>query len=107
MPTHSPRYIFSLQLFQPLQDTVFATKADNNLWNAKEEGLDPEFEELTLIFQHIAIVVDLGRGFQLDPVDGLFGVFWFAVPYCSLSLLSHPRKQIGKILHWSASGTTD
>ena len=58
-------------------------EADDNLRNAEEEGLDPEFEELTLVFEHVFVVVDFGRGFKLDPFDRLVRVAGFAVPYWS------------------------
>lgn len=65
-----------------MDNTLLITEANDDGWYTEQEGLRPELEQLPLILQHIAIIADLSRCLQLDPVYCVFLSFWFAVPHC-------------------------
>jgi len=65
------RYINLLNLSQ---NPIVGAKPDDDLRDAEEEGLDPEFEEFAFESYKVAIALDLNTGFELDPVNARLGV---------------------------------
>jgi hypothetical protein len=63
-----------------MHDTLLVTETDDNLGYAEQERLGPEFEKFPFVFEHVAIITDFGRGFEFNPVDGIFFPVGFAVP---------------------------
>ena len=70
-PLNGGRYAAGLELLELDEDTVAGPEADDDLWHAKQERLDPELHELALKVVHVAVRADLGRRLELDPVDRL------------------------------------
>lgn len=52
------------------EDAVTGAEADDDAWDAEEEGLDPVLHELAVEALHVAGVSDLCRCLELYPVDG-------------------------------------
>ena len=63
-----------------MQDTGFGAEPYDDFWDAEQEGLDPEFEELALVLEHVSFGFDFGGCFEFDPVDGVVFVVGLAVP---------------------------
>lgn len=78
---HLVWYAGRVELFQTMNYTVMVAKTNNDLGNAKEERLCPELQELSLILDHVTVVFDLCRSFQLYPIDRIFFAVGFAVPH--------------------------
>jgi hypothetical protein len=71
-----------LNLLDVDEDAVPRAEADDDLWDAQEEGLDPVLHELAVKAFYVTAVADLGGGFELDPVDGASFFLGLSVPYC-------------------------
>lgn len=74
------RYARDFDLLEALEDTPLRAKADNNFRHAEEEGLDPELHEFALKVVAVAVVADLSRGLELNPIDRCAGL-GLGIPY--------------------------
>lgn len=71
-----------LNLLDICEDAITRAEADDDLWDAQQEGLDPILHEFAVEVFYVAVVADLGCCFELDPVDGASFVLRLGVPYC-------------------------
>jgi hypothetical protein len=72
-----------VHLLKALQDAVARAEPNDDAGDAQQEGLDPELEELALKVVAVAVVANLGRRLELDPVDGVAGLWGLGVPDCA------------------------
>lgn len=88
---HHHRQPRRFHFLQSLQDPVSAAEPDDNLGDAEEEGLGPEFEEFALVLEDVVFGVRGGGGLELDPIDGVDGGGGrgrFGVPDCPVRLIA-------------------
>ena len=57
-----------------------AAEADDDARHADEVGLDPEAHGFVVEEGEVAVGLDVGGGFELDPVGWVGGVSWFGAP---------------------------
>lgn len=81
VPLDHQGYIHGAELLGLDKQSILCAEAHNDLWNAEEEGLDPELHELTLKVVGLAIILDHCRRLELHPVDWIALSPWFVVPY--------------------------
>lgn len=66
---HCVRYTLDFNFFKALEDTLPRPKADDDFGHTEKEGLNPELHQFALEIVAVAVVANLSRGFELDPVD--------------------------------------
>lgn len=59
---------------------MFITETNDDLRNAEEERLSPEFEELALMLKQVFVVIDFCGGLQFHPIDWILLFVGLAVP---------------------------
>lgn len=55
-------------------------ETDDDLGNAEQKRLGPEFQQLPLVLNHVSLVVDFGGCLQFYPIDGVLFSLGLAVP---------------------------
>ncbi len=79
-PLHSPRNLLCFHLLNADQDTILVPETNNNLWDAKEKGLDPEFHKLALKSYEVSVGLWRDGRFQFDPIYARVRGSGFDVP---------------------------
>ena len=75
------RYLHSSVLPGLNQKPILGPEADDDLWDTKQEGLNPELHELTFKVVSLTVVLYYCRRLELHPVDRVSWGPWFVVPY--------------------------
>lgn len=79
-----------------MQDAGLATKTYDDSGHAEQEGLDPKFEKLALVFEDVTVRKRSSGGLELHPVDGIVGSGGFGIPdYTSTMIVerSHAERR--------------
>lgn len=54
----SPRDSGCFNLLQPMNNPILVPETHDDSWYTEQERLGPEFQKLSLVFQHVLVVAD-------------------------------------------------
>lgn len=68
---HQPWNLIRVKFFKRLQDAVLTAKSHDDLRHPEQEGLNPELEQLALVFKDVAVRKRSCGSLELNPIDGI------------------------------------